>query len=60
MSEVIKSVLVKALLQIDRSRATHDRSIIAECAYFLNIEAIAARENGMRMKNESRRLLSLL
>ena len=39
--EIIKSVCLKALLQIDRSKNVTDRAILAQCLYFLNIEARA-------------------
>ena len=40
-AEIIKSVLIKALLQIDRSVATIDRVLIKECAFYLRVEAQA-------------------
>ena len=37
--EIIKSVLIKALLQIDRSATVNDRALIQECVLYLQIEA---------------------
>ena len=38
-NEIIKSVLIKALVQIDRSRDKVDRQINADCIHYLGIEA---------------------
>ena len=38
-NEIIKSVLLKALIQINRSRDSMDRAIISECIFFLSTEA---------------------
>ena len=39
-SEIIKSVLIKRLLQIDRSRSLDLKSIAIECLFFLKIEKL--------------------
>ena len=37
--EIVKSVFVRALLQIDRSSGRVEKDILSECVYYLNIEA---------------------
>ena len=37
--EIVKSVILKALLQIDRSQNITDRGILIDCSYYLGIEA---------------------
>ena len=37
--EIVKSVLVKALIQIDRSKNITDRMLIVECVHYLKVEA---------------------
>ena len=37
--EIVKSVLLKSLIQINRSRDSIDRTLIGECIFFLSIEA---------------------
>ena len=39
--EIIKSIILKALIQIDRSKDKTDQEIISLCTFFLNIEARA-------------------
>ena len=39
--EIIKAIILKALIQIDRSKDRNDREIIAQCLFFLKIEARA-------------------
>ena len=39
--EIIKSVLIKSLLQIDRSQTTSDRTLVTECIHYLGVEAQA-------------------
>ena len=39
--EIVKSVLIRALLQIDRSSNRVDRDILTECILYLNIEAMS-------------------
>ena len=39
--EVLKSVIIKRLLQIDRSVNQNDKSIVAECLFYLNLELLA-------------------
>ena len=38
-AEIVKSVLIKALLQIDRSAGVNDIALIKECVLYLRIEA---------------------
>ena len=52
--EIIKSTLVKALLQIDRSSQRGDLDIIAECSYFLGIEARANSVNAAALLQRAR------
>ena len=37
--EIIKSVIIKHLIQIDRSRNASDRAIALQCAFYLELEA---------------------
>ena len=39
--EIIKAVLLKALIQIDRSRNKSNSLLIAECVHYLQVEARA-------------------
>ena len=49
--EIIKSIILKALIQIDRSKDKSDREIISQCLFFLNIEARASRKNTESLLN---------
>ena len=37
--EIIKSIVLKALIQIDRSKDKTEREIVSQCSFFLRIEA---------------------
>ena len=37
--EIVKSVFMRALIQIDRSSNRIDRDLLTECVFYLNIEA---------------------
>ena len=43
--EIVKSIILKALIQIDRSKDKSDREITSQCIFFLKIEAKANRKN---------------
>ena len=38
-NEIVKSIILKALIQIDRSKDKTDREIISQCIFFIKIEA---------------------
>ena len=62
-NEIIKSVIIKRLVQIDRSLNFPNRAIIAECLLFLQIESVAHksidnRRNYDTLISSLKRLLS--
>ena len=42
--EIIKSVAIKKLIQIDRSTGCTKQEFIAECIYYLKIEKLASKK----------------
>ena len=48
--EIIKSTLIKALIQIDRSQVRTERDIAMECLYFLGIEARSNRRKAANLQ----------
>ena len=58
--EIIKSSLIKALIQIDRSKNCSDSALIAECGYYLGIEARVSKNSSEKLLRESRRLLDMI
>ena len=55
--EIIKSTLIKSLIQINRGRDRIDREIIADCAFFLGIEARVNRRLTNTLQQCARRIL---
>ena len=56
--EIAKTIILKALIQIDRSKDKTDREIIAQCLFFLRIEARVHKKQSatlMRFANELER-----
>ena len=51
--EIVKSTLIKALIQIDRSQRVQDSALKADCRYFLNIEAQANEPKAEALRNLS-------
>ena len=49
--EIVKAIILKALIQIDRSKDKTDREIIAQCTFFLRIEARANRNFAATLMN---------
>lgn len=49
-TEIVKSVFIKALIQIDRSQNAVESVIRAECRYFLNIEARVNESRAGRLR----------
>ena len=37
--EIVKSVILKALIQIDRSKDCNDRVVTSQCAFYVDLEA---------------------
>ena len=58
--EIVKSVILKALIQIDRSKDKVDREIISQCLFFLRIEAIANSKQAVYLSQEARRIEALV
>ena len=58
--EIVKSVILKALIQIDRSKDKVDREIISQCLFFLRIEAIANSKQAVYLRQEARRIEALV
>ena len=54
--EIVKSVILKALIQIDRSKDRSTQEIISQCKFFLRIEASIDKKNS----NEIMQLLNKL
>ena len=54
--EIVKSIMIKSLIQIDRSLNRSDREIISECSYYLGIEAKANAKHAARLQLFSERL----
>ena len=42
--EIVKSIILKALIQIDRSKDKTDRELVSQCIFFLKIEAITSKK----------------
>ena len=59
-TEIIKSCLIKSLIQIDRCHNTSDSSLIAECAYYMGIEARANKKDAIRLLNRANLLTALI
>ena len=57
--EIIKSIMIKTLLQIDRSQNRSEREILAECAFYLGVEAMVNKKLEVRLKECAGRLLSI-
>ena len=58
--EIIKSSLIKALVQIDRSKSLSDSALIAECAYYLGTEARVNNRLTEELLRASKRLLDMI
>ena len=58
--EIVKSVLIKALLQIDRSTTSIDRVLTKECVLFLKIEAKANRNKANALVQYADRLAAVM
>ena len=58
VNEVIKSILIRSLLQINRSQDRRESEIIAECAFFLGIEARVNRGLALALQLAARRILT--
>ena len=43
--EILKSAIIKALIQISRNHGVPGRAVAQECAYFLRLEAVVNRSN---------------
>ena len=54
--EIVKSLILKALIQIDRSRNRTDREIISQCALFLRIEASSNKKCSLSLMREAERI----
>ena len=52
--EIIKSIILKALIQIDRSKDRTDREIISQCLFFLKIEARVNNKISTNLMNFAR------
>ena len=59
-SEIIKSTLLKALIQIDRSKSLPERALVAQCAFFLGLEARVNRRKADSIKDVITRILNLV
>ena len=57
-NEIIKSVLIKSMLQIDRSKNRIRRELIADCAFFLGIEARANYRIAAALRQHASRILA--
>ena len=57
-NEIIKSTLLKALIQIDRSKDSNGRELLAKCVFFLTIEARASATSSNLYLDCARRLRS--
>ena len=49
-NEIIKSTLIKALFQINRSSNKSDREIIMDCRHYIGIEVRISRANDDKLK----------
>lgn len=58
--ELIKSVLIKALLQIDRSKALTERALVMQCLIFLKLEALVNRSLALSIEALSSRINNLI
>ena len=54
--EIIKSVLMKALLQIDRSANTIERALKHECSFFLKVEAAVNQRKAVSLRRLAEQL----
>ena len=59
-TEIIKSCLIKALIQIDRSRNASDGALVAECAHYMGIEARVNRQVSDRLLRRARILTDMI
>ena len=57
--EIVKTVILKSLLQIDRSKNASNRSLTALCSFYLGIEARSNSNKATHFVNQARRVLSL-
>ena len=57
--EIVKSTLIKALIQINRSSNRTERDLIAECSYFLGIEARVNVRLALRLRLFARRIMDI-
>ena len=57
--EIMKSTIIKALLQIDRSRFRTSTEIVAECSYFLGIEARTNKRQARALQQCARRIIDI-
>ena len=44
--EIVKSVILKALIQIDRSHSLDNRAILADCLYYVSVESRTDSQSG--------------
>ena len=58
--ELIKSVLIKALLQIDRSKAITERALVMQCLTFLRLESVVNRSLTLSIEALSSRINNLV
>ena len=49
--ELVKFVLIKSLLQINRSKDKTDREIISDCIYFLGLEVKISGKKADQLKS---------
>ena len=49
--ELVKFVLIKSLLQINRSKDKTDREIISDCIYFLGLEVEISGKKADQLKS---------
>ena len=57
--EIVKSVLLKALIQIDRSSRISDRALRVECAFYLKLEARVNTTQATRLQQLADSMLSI-
>ena len=58
--EIIKTVLIKALLQVDRSSTMIEKAMIMDCVFYLKIEATVNRAKSRLLREYAERLISMV
>ena len=58
--EIIKSCMIRALIQIDKSKNRSENSLIADCAYYMGLEARVGNNRANYLLQTAKRLIDMI